>query len=69
MANKSGMKLPEPRVLSLIAGAGIMLALMFWGILGSLVSGVIIGVVFAVAFGGFLVLASANASKQKKRRR
>ena len=69
MTQKSKFKLPEARVLSLIAGAGIMLALVFWGILGSLTTGLIIGFVFAVAFGGFLVMASNNASKQKKRRR
>lgn len=66
---KNKFKLPEPRVLSLIAGAGIMLALVFWGILGNLVAGIVIGLVFSAAFGGFIFLASANASKQKKRRR
>lgn len=64
--NKS--PLPPPRVIVMLVGIAVLLGALFSLLLQSWIAGLAVGVVFAVAFAGVLLMARRGEKTVKKRR-
>lgn len=65
---RNNSPLPPPRVIVMLVGIAVLLGGLFTILMQSWVGGLAVGVVFAVAFAGVLLMARRGEKKVKKRR-
>lgn len=64
--NKS--KLPPPRVIVMLVGIAVLLGGLFTILMNSWLGGAAVGIAFALAFAGLLLMARRGEKKVRKRR-
>jgi len=66
---RNNSPLPPPRVIVMLVGIAVLLGALFAILMNSWIGGLAVGVAFALAFAGVLLMARRGEKTVKKRRR